>query len=40
LLRVAVVDETATLHGIHGSAAHDKHTLTYRDDLGYQVLKG
>lgn len=37
LLRVALVDETCTLRGIHGSATHSKHTLAYRDDLGYQV---
>jgi CRISPR-associated endonuclease/helicase Cas3 len=40
LLRVALVGETGTLHGIHGGAAHDKHTLVYRNDLGYQVIKG
>lgn len=39
LLRVALVDETGTLRGIHGSAAHDRHTLEYRDDLGYRVIK-
>lgn len=39
LLRVALVDETGTLRGIHGQAAHDKHTLEYCDDLGYRVIK-
>ncbi|MBU2788179.1 CRISPR-associated helicase Cas3' [Acidithiobacillus sp. VAN18-1] len=39
LLRVALVDETGTLRGIHGQAVHDKHTLEYRDDLGYRVVK-
>lgn len=39
LLRVALVDETGSLRGLHGGKAHDKHTLEYRDDLGYQVIK-
>lgn len=39
LLRVTIVDDTGTLRGLHGGAVHDKHTLVYRDDLGYQVLK-
>lgn len=39
LLRVALVDDTATLRGLHGRSAHDKNTLSYRDDLGYQVIK-
>jgi len=39
LLRVALVDETDTLRGLHGGKAHDKHTLEYRDDLGYRVIK-
>ncbi len=39
LLRVALVDETRTLRGLHGAAAYDKHTLEYRDDLGYRVVK-
>lgn len=39
LLRVAVVDDTNILHGLHGGAAHQKYTLTYRDDLGYRVIK-
>lgn len=39
LLRVALVDDTGTLHGLQGNRAHDKHTLEYREDLGYRVLK-
>lgn len=39
LLRVAVVDDGGTLCGLHGGAAHEKRTLTYGDDLGYQVIK-
>ena len=39
LLRVALVDDTRTLRGLHGAAVHDKHTLEYRDDLGYRVVK-
>ncbi len=39
LLRIAVVDERAKLHGMHGGRAHDKHTLEYRHDLGYRVIK-
>ena len=39
LLRVALVDDTDMLRGLHGGKAHDKHTLEYRDDLGYRVVK-
>lgn len=39
VLRVALVDDTSTLRGLHGSRAHDKHTLQYREDLGYRVLQ-
>jgi len=39
LLRVALVDESCMLRGLHGQAAHEKHTLEYRDDLGYRVIK-
>ncbi|MGC1329032.1 CRISPR-associated helicase Cas3' [Pseudomonas sp.] len=39
LLRVALVNETGTLRAIHGGAAHDRHPLEYRDDLGYRVIK-
>lgn len=39
LLRVALVDDTHTLRGLHGAVAHDKHTLEYRDDLGYRRIK-
>lgn len=39
LLRVALVDATHTLRGLHGAAVHDKYTLEYRDDLGYRRIK-
>ena len=39
LLRVALVDETGMLQGWHGSRAHAKHRLDYREDLGYRMLK-
>ncbi|MDH0609863.1 CRISPR-associated helicase Cas3' [Stutzerimonas stutzeri] len=39
LLRVALVDETGALQGVHGARIHDKHSLDYRDDLGYRVIK-
>jgi len=38
LLRVALVDDTRTLRGLHGAPVHDKHALEYRDDLGYRRL--
>ena len=39
VLRVALVDETGTLQGLQGAQVHRKHTLEYRDDLGYRVIK-
>lgn len=39
LLRVALVDETGTLRGIHGDVVHERHALEYRNDLGYRVIK-
>lgn len=39
LLRVALVDDTSILRGLHGASAHEKYTLEYRDDLGYRVVK-
>lgn len=39
LLRVALVDGTSILRGLHGASVHDKHTLEYRGDLGYRVVK-
>lgn len=39
LLRVALVDETGALRGLHGARVHERHTLEYRDDLGYRVIK-
>lgn len=40
ILRVALVDETGRLQGINDVYVHDRHTLEYRDDLGYRVIKG
>lgn len=39
VLRVALLDESGVLHGLQGARVHDKHSLGYRDDLGYQLLK-
>jgi CRISPR-associated endonuclease/helicase Cas3 len=39
LLRVALVDDTASLRGLHGASVHDKEDLQYRDDLGYWFIK-
>jgi CRISPR-associated endonuclease/helicase Cas3 len=39
ILRLAIVDETGSLHGLHGARAHEKHALDYRDDLGFRVVK-
>lgn len=39
LLRVALVDEAGALRGLHGARVHERHTLEYRDDLGYRVIK-
>ncbi len=39
ILRVALVDETDTLRGLQGAQVHTKHTLEYRHDLGYRVIK-
>ncbi|HRN82720.1 MAG TPA: CRISPR-associated helicase Cas3' [Nitrosomonas europaea] len=39
LLRVALVSDTSTLLGLQGERVHDRHTLEYRDDLGYRVIK-
>jgi CRISPR-associated endonuclease/helicase Cas3 len=39
ILRVAMVDETGTLQGVHGASVHNEHGLDYRDDLGYRVIK-
>lgn len=39
LLRVALVDDTDALRGLYGVPAHEKHSLEYRDDLGYRVIK-
>lgn len=39
ILRVALVEHDACLSGVHGYALHEKHTLEYRSDLGYRVVK-
>tara|TARA_R110001583_G_scaffold60475_3_gene179644 strand:- start:633 stop:3116 length:2484 start_codon:yes stop_codon:yes gene_type:complete len=39
LLRVAIVDETAALHGYQGAPVNDRYQLTYRADLGYRADK-
>lgn len=39
VLHVALVDNTGSLRGIENTQIHDKHTLEYRDDLGYRVIK-
>jgi len=39
VLRVALVDEAGALCGLQGAQVHRKHTLEYRDDLGYRVIK-
>ncbi|MCK2126362.1 CRISPR-associated helicase Cas3' [Thauera aromatica] len=39
VLRVALVDEAGTLHGLQGAQVHQENTLEYRDDLGYRVIK-
>ncbi|MCG8038454.1 MAG: CRISPR-associated helicase Cas3', partial [Candidatus Thiodiazotropha taylori] len=38
ILRVALVDDTDRLRGIENSEIHDKHTLEYREDLGYRTF--
>ncbi|MCR6650490.1 MAG: CRISPR-associated helicase Cas3' [Cellvibrionaceae bacterium] len=37
VLRVALVEDSGYLRGIEHLDIHDKHTLEYRDDLGYRV---
>lgn len=39
LLRIALVSNTGVLLGLQGEQVHDRHTLEYRDDLGYRVIK-
>lgn len=39
LLRVALVDESGYLKGLHGAPLHDKYKLEYRADLGYRIIK-
>lgn len=39
IFHVALVGDTDSLRGIENTQIHDKHTLEYRDDLGYRVIK-
>ncbi|WP_317889694.1 CRISPR-associated helicase Cas3' [Spongiibacter pelagi] len=39
VLHVALVGDSDQLRGIENTQIHDKHTLEYRDDLGYRVIK-
>jgi len=39
VLHVALLDDADSLRGIENTPIHDKHTLEYRDDLGYRVIK-
>jgi CRISPR-associated endonuclease/helicase Cas3 len=38
LLRVALVDATGRLQGLHGVPVHERYQLEYRADVGYRVL--
>jgi CRISPR-associated endonuclease/helicase Cas3 len=38
-LRVALMDESGILKGIHCEPVHGKYALSYRNDLGYRVIK-
>jgi len=39
VLSVALVSDADSLRGIENMQIHDKHTLEYRDDLGYRVIE-
>ena len=39
VLRLALVDEAGALQGVEGASVHEKHSLSYRDDLGFRVCK-
>lgn len=39
VLRVALLDESGVLHGLQGARVHDRHSLGYRDDLGYRLIE-
>ena len=39
LLRVALMEESGRLEGVQGAKLHQKHSLEYRNDLGYRVTK-
>jgi len=40
VLRVVFVDNEGVLRGVQGAKTHVRHTLEYRNDLGYRVIKG
>lgn len=39
IMRVALVEPHGEIKGLAGGCVHDKHQLSYRADLGYQVIK-
>lgn len=39
ILRVGLVDESGNIQGLFGGDAHDNNQLSYRADLGYQLIK-
>lgn len=39
VLRLALLDESGVLHGLQGARVHDRHSLGYRDDLGYRLIE-
>ena len=39
LLRIGVVDACGQLHGLYDAPVHERHTLEYRSDLGYRLVK-
>ena len=39
MLRIGICDQSGLLHSINGARAHQTRQLSYRDDLGYQVLE-
>lgn len=39
LLRLAIVERTGQLTGLHGATVHEKHRLEYHPDIGYLIRK-
>ena len=39
IMRIALVEQLGEIKGLVGGSVHEKHTLSYRADLGYQVIK-